>query len=121
VGGISSILGTVAILGFVLFIAGIALAIVASSQGRKAGGGVTLAVVGLIMGLLFSVLAQGIVIVEPTRVAVVINTLTGNQHADRYGGRTTARWHARHRPGGSAGGNRLPDHPAGIHHVRPCG
>lgn len=85
-GGISSILGTVAILGFVLFIAGIALAIVASSQGRKAGGGVTLAVVGLIMGLLFSVLAQGIVIVEPTRVAVVINTLTGTVEEPRRGG-----------------------------------
>lgn len=85
-GGISSILGTVAILGFVLFIAGIALAIVASSQGRKAGGGVTLAIVGLIMGLLFSVLAQGIVIVEPTRVAVVINTLTGAVEEPRRGG-----------------------------------
>jgi regulator of protease activity HflC (stomatin/prohibitin superfamily) len=86
VGGISSILGTVAILGFVLFVAGIALAVVASSQGRKPGGGISLAIVGLIGGLLFSVLAQGIIIVEPTRVAVVINTLSGAVEEPRRGG-----------------------------------
>jgi prohibitin 1 len=75
--GIGSILGTIALLGFVLFLAGAALAVVSSSQGRPARGGVILAVIGLVGGLLFSVISQGILIVQPTEVAVVINTLNG--------------------------------------------
>lgn len=75
--GISSILGILAFVGFALFIAGIGAVVLASSQGRPARGGVLLAVLGLVVGLLFSVVSQGILIVLPQEVAVVVNTLTG--------------------------------------------
>jgi regulator of protease activity HflC (stomatin/prohibitin superfamily) len=86
VSGISSILGTVAILGFVIFVAGIALAVVASSQGRKARGGVLLAVIGLIAGLLFTIISQGLLFVDVRQVAVITNTLTGNLESPRNPG-----------------------------------
>jgi regulator of protease activity HflC (stomatin/prohibitin superfamily) len=74
---VSSILGTLSIVGFLLFLAGAGLAVVAASQGRPVRGGALLGVVGLVLGLMFSVISQGILIVEPTQVAVVVNTLTG--------------------------------------------
>lgn len=85
-GGISALLGTLALVGFLLFLAGAGLAVVSASQGRPARGGVLLAVVGLVAGLLFSIVSQGIIIVEPTQVAVVINTLTGSIEQPRQGG-----------------------------------
>lgn len=85
-GGISAIFGTLALLGFVLFIAGAALAVISASQGRPARGGVLLAVIGIVGGILFSVISQGIVIVDPTQVAVVANTLTGSVENPRRGG-----------------------------------
>ena len=85
-GDFSSFLGTVSFLGFVLFIAGIALAIVASSQGRKPRGGVMLAVIGLIVGILFSIISGGILIVKPAEVAVIVNTLTGKLEEPRSAG-----------------------------------
>lgn len=85
-GGISGLLGIVALVGFLMFLGGAALAVAASSQGRPARGGVLLAVIGLVVGLLFSVIGQGIIIVEPTQVAVVVNTLSGNIEEPRRGG-----------------------------------
>ncbi|MBZ0299821.1 MAG: prohibitin family protein [Anaerolineae bacterium] len=76
-GGISTLLSVVALLGFLLLLAGIGLVVVAASQGRPVRSGLLLAVLGLIAGLLFSVVSNGILIVEPTQVAVVVNTLTG--------------------------------------------
>jgi len=76
-GGIGSLLGLLALLGFAMFIGGIALAFVAASQGRPIRGAGLLALVGLVIGLLFSIVSQGIVIVDPTQVAVVVNTLSG--------------------------------------------
>jgi regulator of protease activity HflC (stomatin/prohibitin superfamily) len=84
--GVGSILGAISLLGFVLFLAGAALAVVSSSQGRPARGGVLLAVIGLVLGLLFSVISQGILVVEPTQVAVVINTLNGQFETPRGAG-----------------------------------
>ncbi len=88
-GGISAIMGTVALVGFLLFLAGIGLAVMSASQGRSARGGVLLAVVGLLAGLLFSVISQGILIVEPTQVAVVVNTLTGTLEEPARGAGTS--------------------------------
>jgi regulator of protease activity HflC (stomatin/prohibitin superfamily) len=85
-GGISGIFGLLGLLGFGLFIAGIALAIVSASQGRPMRGGTLLAAVGLITGLLFTIIGQGIVVVEPTQVAVTINTLSGVVEEPRGGG-----------------------------------
>lgn len=76
-GGISGLLGALALLGFLGFLGGIGLVVVSASQGRPVRSGLFLAVVGLVVGLLFSVISQGIVIVEPTQRAVVVNTLTG--------------------------------------------
>lgn len=84
--GLSSILSILALAGFVLFIAGAGLAVVAASQGRPARGGVILAVLGLIIGLLFSIVGQGVIIVAPTEVAVVVNTLSGSVEEPKRAG-----------------------------------
>jgi regulator of protease activity HflC (stomatin/prohibitin superfamily) len=85
-GGISSILNLLAVLGFLLFVGGAILAVMASSQGRTARGGVMLAVIGIVIGLLFSVIANGILIVQPTEVAVIFNTLSGQLETPRTSG-----------------------------------
>src|SRR5690606_9083119 len=77
-GGISSVLGAVALLGFLGFLGGIGLIVVAASQGRNVRGGISLAVAGLVVGLLFSVISQGVLIVSPQEVAVIFNTVTGD-------------------------------------------
>ncbi|MEZ4669594.1 MAG: prohibitin family protein [Anaerolineae bacterium] len=81
-----SILGTLGLLGFVLFIAGAALAVAAASQNRPARSGVLLAVVGLVAGIILTIIGQGIIFVEPTQVAVVVNTLTGDVGEPLRGG-----------------------------------
>jgi regulator of protease activity HflC (stomatin/prohibitin superfamily) len=85
-GGISGILGALALLGFLGFLAGIGLAVVSASQGRPVRGGAMLALIGLVVGLLFSIISQGILIVEPTQVGVIVNTLTGQFETPRRAG-----------------------------------
>lgn len=75
--GISSILGALSLLGFLLFLGGIVTVVASASQNRPVRTGVLLAVVGIVVGVLFSVISQGILIVEPQQVAVVVNTLNG--------------------------------------------
>ena len=77
-GGISAVLSALALLGFLGFLGGIGLIVVSASQGRPVRGGISLAVVGLAVGLILSVISQGILIVEPSQVAVVFNTVTGD-------------------------------------------
>jgi len=76
--GISSILGALSLLGFLLFLGGIAAVVLAASQGRPVRAGILLAIVGIVVGILFSVISQGILIVQPTEVAVIFNTLAGD-------------------------------------------
>ncbi|MDX1995786.1 MAG: prohibitin family protein [bacterium] len=85
-GGISSIISTAGLIGFLLFLLGIGLIVVSASQGRPVRGGVLLAVVGLIVGILLTIIGQGILVLEPTEVAVVINTLSGDVLEPRRGG-----------------------------------
>lgn len=85
-GGISSLLGAIALLGFLGFLGGIGLVVVAASQGRPVRGGLSLALVGLVVGLVFSVISQGILIVEPQQVAVVFNTISGELGEERGAG-----------------------------------
>jgi regulator of protease activity HflC (stomatin/prohibitin superfamily) len=54
-GGISTVIGTVALFGFLLFLAGVGMVIVSASQNRPVRGGIVLAVVGLVAGLLLTV------------------------------------------------------------------
>lgn len=84
--GIAGIFSILALIAFVLFLAGIGGAVVAASQGRSARSGVLLAVVGLVAGILFSVVGQGILIVQPQEVAVVFNTISGNLDTPRRSG-----------------------------------
>ncbi|MCB9454501.1 MAG: hypothetical protein H6671_00780 [Anaerolineaceae bacterium] len=85
-GGVSGILGTLAVVGGVLFLAGIAIAVTSVSQGRNARNGALLAVVGLVVGLLFGVISQGILIIEPTQVGVIVNTFSGQFESPRRAG-----------------------------------
>lgn len=82
-GGISSLLGGIALLGVLLFIAGVGFVVVSASQGRPVRGGILLGVAGLIVALLFSVVSQGILIIEPQQRAVVFQTITGNLEEPR--------------------------------------
>lgn len=85
--GVSSVFSILSLLGFLLFLGGIALVVLASSQGRPLRSGGLLAVVGLVVGVLFSVISQGILLVEPTQVAVIVNTLNGQLDSNpRRGG-----------------------------------
>ena len=85
-GGIGSILGIVSLIGFVLLLAGIALVVLASSQGRSPRGGISLAVLGAIIGILFWIIGNGLLFVNVTEVAVITNTLSGNLEAPRRPG-----------------------------------
>jgi prohibitin 2 len=82
-GGISAIIGGIALLGFLVFLAGVGLVVVAASQGRPVRGGITLGATGLVLGVLLSVVSQGIIVVEPQQVAVVFQTLTGDLEEPR--------------------------------------
>lgn len=77
-GGVSGLLSMVALLGFALFVIGLLLVVTSTSQGRSVRGGIILAVFGLILGILLTTVSGGILVVEPTQVAVVTNTLSGN-------------------------------------------
>ncbi len=76
--GISSLLGFVALAGWVATVAGIGLAILSASQGRPTRNGVTLAIIGVVVGVVFSVFSQGVIIVQPQEVAVVFDTIGGD-------------------------------------------
>jgi ABC-type Fe3+-siderophore transport system permease subunit len=80
---IGSILGLIALLGFAGFVGGVGLIVVAASQGRPVRGGLMLALIGVIVGLVFSVVSQGILVVKPTERAVIVNTLTGELEPPR--------------------------------------
>jgi regulator of protease activity HflC (stomatin/prohibitin superfamily) len=84
--GISSVLGALSLLGFLLFLGGIALVVLSASQGRPVRNGILLAVVGIVAGIVFSVISQGILIVQPNEVAVIFNTLNGNLETPRRAG-----------------------------------
>lgn len=84
--GISSILGALSLVGFLLFLGGVSLVVLSASQGRPVRGGVLLAVIGVVIGIVFSVISQGILIVQPDEVAVVFNTLSGTLETPRRAG-----------------------------------
>ncbi len=72
-----SILQVVAILAFGVGILGVAFTFTLASQGRSARGGVLLALVGFVGGIVLFIVSSGILIVQPARAAVIVNVLTG--------------------------------------------
>ncbi len=72
-----SLLQVIAILAFGVGILGVAFAFTLASQGRSARGGVLLALVGFVAGILLFVVSSGILIVQPARAAVIVNVLSG--------------------------------------------
>jgi len=79
--GISGILQLLAVVGFVLGIIGVVLTVMAVTQGRSWRNSVTIAGIGFIVGILFSILGSGILEVGVTETAVVYNTLSGSLDA----------------------------------------
>jgi regulator of protease activity HflC (stomatin/prohibitin superfamily) len=82
-GGLNSIVGLLALVGFVIFLAGVGLVVLNSSQGRSPRGGVLLAVIGLVTGILFAIISNGLLFVDVRQVAVITNTLTGSLETPR--------------------------------------
>lgn len=76
--GISSVFAFLALAGFLVFLAGVALVVVSASQGRSVRGGVLLTIVGLVFGVLLTVISEGIIVVEPQQRAVIFETLSGD-------------------------------------------
>ena len=72
-----SILQVIAILAFGVGILGVAFTFTLASQGRSARGGVLLALVGFVSGIVLFIVSSGILIVPPARAAVIVNVLTG--------------------------------------------
>jgi regulator of protease activity HflC (stomatin/prohibitin superfamily) len=72
-----SILQVIGILAIGVGILGVAFAFTLASQGRSARGGVFLALVGFVAGLVFFVISSGILIIQPAHAAVVVNVLSG--------------------------------------------
>lgn len=75
--GFGGFLQFIAVIGFVIGVIGIALTVVAVSQGRPVRGGISLAMIGFVLGLVFMVVSSGLLEVGVTETAVVYNTLTG--------------------------------------------
>ena len=74
---ISGVIQIIGVGGFLLGILGIVIFVSNVSQGRSGRSGVLLAVLGFVLGILFTIVANGILVVEPTRTAVIVNVLTG--------------------------------------------
>mgnify|MGYP006271878811 CR=1 FL=1 len=77
--------GLTQLLAFALFLvgfAGIALIVVNATRGQAARGGIVLAAVGIIGGIIFLFVSEGILQVGPTERAVVFNNITGELSED---------------------------------------
>jgi regulator of protease activity HflC (stomatin/prohibitin superfamily) len=78
---ISSILGFISLAGWLIVVAGVALAITNAAQQRSTRGGIMLAGIGLLIGILFFVASSGVVVVGATQVAVVFQAIGGGDEA----------------------------------------
>lgn len=75
---LTSILGLLSLAGWALLLAGAGLAITNMAQNRPARGGILLAIMGLIVGVVFFIASSGLVQVGATQVAVVFQAIGGN-------------------------------------------
>ena len=77
--GISSILNIAGLLFWALAVGGIALAVSATSRRASARSGVLLTVVGVIGGVIMSVINAGLIVVSPQEVGVIFRTVGGDE------------------------------------------
>ncbi|MGB7340104.1 MAG: SPFH domain-containing protein [Phototrophicaceae bacterium] len=75
--GIDGLFNVVAIGAFLVGMAGIGLVVMNASRNQSVRSGVILAVIGFLLGLVFLVVAEGLLVVNPTERVVVFNTFTG--------------------------------------------
>lgn len=75
---ITSILGFIALAGWILVVVGAGIAVSNIAQNRPARGGIGLAILGLFIGILFFIASSGLVEVGPSEVAVVFQRIGGN-------------------------------------------
>lgn len=80
------ILQILALAGFVIAILGFALIVSANSRRESARGGVTITIIGVIIGVVFLILSQGLLIVPVTERAVVFNAVSGQLETPRTSG-----------------------------------
>ncbi|MCA9889361.1 MAG: prohibitin family protein [Anaerolineae bacterium] len=83
---ISSIFQILALGGFLLGFAGVAMVVASASQNRPVRGGVMTAAAGIIVGVLMLIISQGLLVVGPTERAVVFNTISGQLETPRQAG-----------------------------------
>lgn len=82
----TSLLQLLGLAGFGLGVLGVGLAVAATSQGRPGRGGFALAGVGFLAGILFTVVSQGLLVVDTTQRAVVFNVVAGELETPRSPG-----------------------------------
>lgn len=76
----------ISVAGFALAAVGIALIVSAATRERPIRGGLLLTILGVVFGILFMVISWGVLVVGPTQVAVVFNSLTGRLEDPRRSG-----------------------------------
>jgi len=64
--------------GWLMVIGGGAIAIMSASQNRPARPGIMLALAGLVIGVLFFIASSGLIVIGPTEVAVVFQSVGGD-------------------------------------------
>ena len=83
---ISGIFQILALGGFLLGFAGVAMVVASASQNRPVRGGIVTAVAGIAVGVVMLLISQGLLVVGPTERAVVFNTLSGQLETPRQSG-----------------------------------
>lgn len=83
---ISGIFQILALGGFLLGFAGVAMVVASASQNRPVRGGVVTAVAGIVVGVVMLLISQGLLVVGPTERAVVFNTVSGRLETPRQSG-----------------------------------
>lgn len=75
--GIDALFNVVAIGAFLIGLAGIGLVVMNASRSESVRGGVILAIIGFLLGIVFLIVGEGLLIVNPTERVVVFNSITG--------------------------------------------
>lgn len=84
--GIDALFNVIAIGAFLVGLAGVGLVVMNASRSQNVRGGVILAIIGFLLGIVFLVVAEGLLVVGPTERVVVFNTLSGDLEEPREPG-----------------------------------